>query len=127
MQGLRQVGGKALAPHIVDGEGRRYARTDERLAVGMSGGPVVDTRSRCVGLFQGILPPPLPPPAKMGVEAAEAAAAEAQADQVDPILRPLQEKGAWELHAAFIPMGRIQRFVAERGLCGASAASEGTR
>jgi hypothetical protein len=107
VQGLRQVAGTALAPHIVDREGRRYARTDERLAVGMSGGPVVDGSGRCVGLFQGILPPP-----QAGRETEKC---DWEDEGLEPMLRPLQQK-AWELHAAFIPIGLIERFVEERGL-----------
>jgi hypothetical protein len=30
----------------------------ERLAVGMSGGPVVGKRGACVGVFQGVVPSP---------------------------------------------------------------------
>ena len=94
----------------MDREGRRYARTEERLAVGMSGGPVLDGRGRCVGLFQGILPPPRTP-------SDEGDGTEDDEEEMEAVLRPLQAD-AWELHAAFVPMAPVLKFVKERGLFG---------
>lgn len=37
-----------------DSEGRLYASTRGRLQVGMSGGPVVNVRGKCVGMAQGV-------------------------------------------------------------------------
>ena len=71
-----------------DDEGRCYAKTEERLAVGMSGGPVIDEQGKCRGVFQGIIPP-----------ATDEIGGEGRV--VDPQLRPLQEQ--WQLHAGYIP------------------------
>lgn len=104
MQSLCRIAALALAAHVVDRDGRRYARTAERLAVGMSGGPVLDAQGRCLGLFQGILPPP------------KVVGKKWEEEDVDAVLRPLQMDGGWELHAAFIPMAPVLQFVREKGL-----------
>jgi hypothetical protein len=96
----RRVRGRALAS-IRDKQGRTYAKTEERLAVGMSGGPVLDRHGRCCGIFQGILPPP---PQSLEEEEAQAAS------DLDPILRPFQVE-EWERHAGFIPLAAVRAFV----------------
>lgn len=98
----------------MDREGRRYARTEERLAVGMSGGPVLDDRGRCVGLFQGILPPP-----RKSRDGGDGDSDKDDEEDIAAVLRPLQAE-AWELHAAFVPMAPILKFVKERGLVAAT-------
>lgn len=96
----RRVQGRALAS-IRDKQGRTYAKTEERLTVGMSGGPVVDRHGRCCGIFQGILPPPPQSPAE---EEAQAAC------DLDPMLRSLQVE-EWERHAGFIPLTAVRAFL----------------
>lgn len=115
--GLRHTKGKALAPHITDKEGRRYARTEERLAVGMSGGPVLDAEGRCVGVFQGILPPPSKPKKEDGGRRRGDGDGEGEGgEEVEEVLRPLQKRDMWALHAAFIPLGPVLKFLGEKGL-----------
>jgi len=96
----RRVQGRALAS-ICDKQGRFYAKTEERLAVGMSGGPVLDRHGRCCGIFQGILPPPPQTPEEEKEQAA---------NDLDLILRPLQLEG-WERHAGFIPLAAVRAFL----------------
>lgn len=99
----RCVRGRALAS-IRDKQGRSYAETEERLAVGMSGGPVLDNHGRCCGLFQGILPPPPKTPEEENEQAAS---------DLDPILRPLQLKG-WERHVGYIPLAAVRAFLKDK-------------
>jgi len=99
----RWVHGRALAS-IRDKQGRFYAKTEERLAVGMSGGPVLDRHGRCCGIFQGILPPPPKTPEEEEAQAAS---------DLDPILRPFQIEG-WERHAGFIPLAAVRAFLEEK-------------
>lgn len=81
--------------------------------MGMSGGPVLDGHGRCVGLFQGILPPPRNP------RDGEDGDKDDDEEEIAAVLRPLQAE-AWELHAAFVPMAPILKFVKERGLVAAT-------
>jgi hypothetical protein len=99
----RRVQGRALAS-VRDKQGRFYAKTEERLAVGMSGGPVLDRHGRCCGIFQGILPPAPQTPQEEKEQAA---------NDLDPILRPLQIAG-WERHAGFIPLAAVRAFLEEK-------------
>lgn len=83
----------------------------------MSGGPVLDAEGRCVGVFQGILPPP---PTK-GSRRQRRGDGDGEGDgeggeEVEEVLRPLQKRDMWALHAAFIPMGPILKFLGEKGL-----------
>jgi hypothetical protein len=96
----REVRGQALAS-IRDKEGRGYAKMEERVAVGMSGGPMLDVQGRCYGLFQGILPP-LP---KTPEEEAQ--------DDLDPILRPLRLEDDCERHAGYIQLTDVHDFLAD--------------
>lgn len=97
---LMHIQGKALLS-FSDTQGRTYAKTKERLVVGMSGGPVLDGSGRFCGLFQGILPPAPRTPEEE----------RQQADGgLDPVLRPLQIRNS-ELHAAFIPQFAIREYI----------------
>ncbi len=95
----REVQGQALA-RIRDKEGRGYARMEDCLAVGMSGGPVLDAQGRFCGVFQGILPP-LPQTPE-----------EEAADDLDPVLHPLRQEKDCERHAGYIPMTDVHDFLA---------------
>jgi hypothetical protein len=101
VRGLHRVGAQALDTTIRDKEGRYYAKTEERLAIGMSGGPVLDNEGRCCGLFQGILPRPPSPEEEDDRD---------KDNDLDPILRPLQDQD-WERHAGYIPIKSVKTFI----------------
>lgn len=83
----------------------------------MSGGPVIDAEGRCLGLFQGILPPPPRARAEGGRWKRHCNdLGEGQCGDVDAVLQPLQKSGGWKMHAAFIPMAPVLEFASEKGL-----------
>lgn len=52
---MRMVGAKVDVPDPRN-QDLVYARTAERLPLGMSGGPVLDAQGKCCGIFQGFIP-----------------------------------------------------------------------